>query len=117
MPNDCWNNLTIISHNNKNQLKNLYEEELKDKKKNIIYKGSRGIKIEVWSPNEPNYKWLESLLEKYDECWVKNEWHEEGGKAGVWIGGKLYETKIEIKSMSWEDLTIEGQYYYFKKDE
>jgi len=36
MPNDCWNNLTIISHNNKNQLKNLYEEELKIKRK-ILY--------------------------------------------------------------------------------
>ena len=49
-------------------------------------------------------------------CWVKNEWYEEGGLAGVWIGSKK-EDKLYIKELQWEDITIEGKMTLFDNKE
>ena len=73
----------------------------------------KGIIFQQLTAWKPQYEWLESLLTKYPNCWVKNEWNEEGGIAGVWVGS----VKNGIQSMCWEDLSIEAKYYIFDKND
>lgn len=123
MPNDCWNNVTITCKNKEitDELNNLINNELKYKKDDkyiynesvdMIKCGTRGIIFKLWSSWNPNYEWFESLLDKYPNCWIKNEWSEEGGTAGVWIGFVNNNNKI-IKKLIWDDLSLEDMYYLF----
>jgi hypothetical protein len=125
MPNDCWNNITIICEDSK-ELDKLFINELTREEdrdygiefyyyKNITIqkKCFNGIIFQQLTSWKPQYEWLESLLTKYPNCWVKNEWNEEGGIAGVWVGS----VKNGIQSMSWEDLSIEAKYYIFDKND
>ena len=121
MPNDCWNNITITC-DDLEELNNLFINELTREEgpdyeeefyyyKNIhiekrCLKGAKIRQLTAWTPD---YEWLESLLTKYPNCWIKNEWNEEGGNAGVWVGS----AKKEIQSMQWEDLSIEANHYIF----
>lgn len=114
MPNDCWNHITItckivddltslVTHN--------MTDESGEYHKNItiLKKCPQGIRFDQITAWEPDYKWLENIVNNYP-CWIKNEWYEEGGIAGVWIG-----SKSGIQSMEWEDLCIEEQYEIFDK--
>ena len=117
MPNDCWNDITITCKNIESieEFNNLITNELLYKENNeykIIKKGTRGIIFTLWSAWKPDFKWLENLLDKYPNCWIKNEWCEEGGLAGVWIGCVKNNNK-DIKSLIWEDLCIEEKYFLF----
>ena len=121
MPNDCYNNITITCDDVK-EINNLFENELTREEgrdynngfyyyKNItIYKKCcKGVKFQQLTDWKPDYEWLESLLNKYPNCWVKNEWNEEGGIAGLWVGS----VKNGIQSISWEDLSIEAKHHIF----
>ena len=122
MPNDCWNNMTITCmrdqftiEENAAELNNLVVNELQHKENKSIKikeQGIRGIRFSLWSANEPDFEWLKSLLNKYPNCWVKNEWSEEGGTAGVWIGCVKNNEHI-IKELEWDDICIEGKYFLF----
>ena len=124
MPNDCWNHLTITSHNDPSELNTLIHNEfmvLQDNKYtysdhvNSIKRGPRGIYITVWSRWNPDFIWLEGLIAKYPSCWIKNEWDEEGGSAGVWIGC-IKDNIPTIKQLEWDDICLEGKYAYFTED-
>ena len=125
MPNDCWNNMTITCEDPK-ELTSLIQNELQEKDKNgkyvyhetieMIRRGSKGIIFRLWTPWIPNFEWLESLLTNYNECWVKNEWNEEGGMAGVWVGFIDQHNEQSIKEMTWTDLCIEARHYLFLDD-
>ena len=85
MPNDCWNNIMIIRHgdDNSEELTELFDKEIKAKKPPddcliIDYKGNNGIKFKLWSAWRPDNEWLEGLIQKYPNCWIKNYWYEEG---------------------------------------
>jgi hypothetical protein len=121
MPNDCWNNITITCEVLE-ELNNLFINELTREEgrdyssefyyyKNIsIYKKcSNGIKFQQLTAWKPDYEWLQSVSTKYPNCWIKNEWSDEGGTAGVWVGS----IKNGIQSISWEDLCIEQKNYIF----
>jgi hypothetical protein len=134
MPNDCWNYITIICRNSEcseeitnfvvNELDSL-KDELKDLKNAYSYeeivtikkKGRRGIMFRMWSAWKPDYYWLEGLLEKYPNCWIKNEWNEEGGLAGVWIGFMNDNNDKDIQRLTWNDLCIEEQHFLFMDEE
>jgi len=149
MPNDCWNRMTItcLEYEYTEELKNLiknelqYEEKENDEKNDeekdkenkegqpkyheivrMIRCGRRGIIFEIWSPWNPDYEWLEGLLDKYPNCWIKDEWSEEGGNAGVWVGynssnNQNNEKEKMIQSFAWDDLCIEGKEYLFMSEE
>jgi len=113
MPNDCWNNMTFISEVNSEELTVLFNNEIKAKnspedKLIINYKGSNGIKIQLWSAWGADNEWLNTLVEKYPKCWIKNDWYEEGGGAGIFIGGFLNGKKQETIIKEWDELPIEG---------
>lgn len=120
MPNECTNYITITCKHenvlNKLVCDNLqfydgnnyvYKEHVK-----MIKRGHRGIYFSMYSAWQPDYKWLESLLEKYPDCWIKNEWQEEGGLAGYWIG-YFDENEQVINDSCWRDLSIEERHYLF----
>jgi hypothetical protein len=115
MPNDCWNYITITCEDCE-ELNNLYINELireegRDYESEFYYyknitiekKCFKGIKFQQLTAWKPDYEWLESLLTKYPNCWIKNEWNEEGGIAGVWVGS----VNNGIQTICWEDLCIE----------
>jgi hypothetical protein len=122
MPNDCWNNLTITSHDDPDELDNLIQNEFKhlDPTGEYVYnetiepivRGRRGIRVILTTSWSPDFEWLEGLLTKYPSCWIKNEWSEEGGFAGVWVGC-INGNEQEIKHLEWADICIEGKHEYF----
>lgn len=134
MPNDCWNHITITCRNSEyieeinnfvvNELDRL-NNELKDHEDAYTYeemitikkKGRRGIMFRMWSAWSPDYEWLSGLLDKYPNCWIKNEWEEEGGLAGVWIGCMSDNNEKDIQKLTWHDLCIEEKYFLFMNEE
>lgn len=77
------------------------------------------IRFKLWSRWAPDFDWLASLLTKYPSCWVKNEWSEEGGMAGVWIGTGASEARRGtgeplIERFEWDDMCIEEECARFK---
>jgi hypothetical protein len=124
MPNDCWNHITITCENPSvpDELNSLVMNELQHKVNDeYIYnetvemkkRGRRGIMFYIWSPWNPDFEWLEGLILKYPNCWIKNEWSEEGGFAGVWIGRVDNNNEPLIESLTWDDICIEGKHYLF----
>lgn len=108
MPNDCWNEIVITGDSD--DIKKFHEEfrdipewalEMKIKKELIV-------QFRIWSRWIPDFPWLEGLFDKYPSLWVKNIWHEEGGKAGIWVG-----KKDNVKTLEWDDISIEEQYFKF----
>lgn len=112
MPNDCWNYLKITSHYNAVELQKLIDIEFESKEIEIIKKGIHGIYVKIWSPWYPDYEWLEKLVLTYPSCWIKNEWIEESGCTGIWIGF-MNENKPNIQHFEWKDLSIEEENYCF----
>ena len=74
--------------------------------------GVRGMRVAFDTAWSPPSKFFEKLLKVYPDLWIKCEWHEEGGLAGVWVGNAQ-----EIKELSWADLCLEEEYYAFKKED
>jgi hypothetical protein len=92
-----------------------YVEEFKEVPEwayEIYVKGVEGIQFRLWSRWQPDFAWLEGLLQKYPSLWVKNIWHEEGGTAGVWIGGGA---KDGIKRLEWDDMCDEENAHRFRE--
>lgn len=99
MPNDCWNNLTITSEN-PDELVRLIDNEIID---HIQKQGSNVIIMRLWSAWAPPFNWLSELIDKYPRCWIKNEWDEESGLAGVWIGFTNNANEKTIKQLTWTE--------------
>lgn len=130
MGNDCWNQLTITCESSADTLNDLianeieyrpndeYDEATHSDHVRIVKRGKHGIYVDMRTKWLPDFKWLNELLDKYPQCWVKNIWQEEGGLAGVWVGfvdGETGEKKIQ--EMRWNDLCLEQKVYFFDDDD
>ena len=127
MANDCYNHLTITCDCEK-QFNKLVKDEFTDIPNiHIIHKGAKGIQLVLLSAWKPNYKWLNSLISNYPDCWIKNEWNDDSGTAGIWIAYKDKDKDINynnnnnknkkiIKNIQWKDLSIVDKAYYFVND-
>ena len=114
MPNDCWNDLTITA--DKGDLYALMAFEFKDVPEwalKIKRRGVEAVVLKLWSRWQPDFKWLEELLVKYPSCWVKDEWSEEGGDAGIWIGSGM---TGQIKRLEWHEMSIEEASHRFREE-
>ena len=118
MPNDCWNHITITCEreDETGELNSLFMNELQRETIQVVKKTRRGIIFDMWSAWNPDYEWLETLLYRYPNCWVKNEWSEESGIAGVWVGYMDNNQPI-VRNLAWEDISIEGKAFLFTDDE
>ncbi len=121
MPNDCWNVYTVVG--NTNDIKRLYQTELEGLTTTMSPCGAnvvqiqkhteKGIRFRFWSRNLPNNDWLERMLVEYPSLWMKNYWSEEGGYAGVIVGGMLYDTRHDIQEITWCDVVLEDEFHEF----
>ena len=112
MPNDCWNHLTITAnvpdlYNIMHGFKDIPEGAIK-----IFEQGKEGVYMKLWSRWSPDFDMLEGLLSKYPSCWIKNEWSEEGGKAGVWVGS-LRSGEKQVSRLEWDDMCVEQRMHRF----
>lgn len=87
MPNDCWNNITLKA--TFEQINTILENEFRDIPSwayQHIQSGREILVFRLWSPNEPCESFLNRIVSRYEGIWIKNEWSEEGGHAGVIVG-------------------------------
>lgn len=109
MPNECSNRF-VLACSNVEEFNALVARELTHDQITIDLLGARAVKFTQVTAWQPDFTWLERLITNYPTCWIKNEWIEEGGTAGVWIG-----SVNGIKSMSWQDMSLEEQHDLFQQ--
>lgn len=74
----------------------------------VVQKGKRGVALRFTTAWSPPVGILRTLLQDYPDLWIKCEWKEEGGYAGVWVGhGRTSGEGPEIRHFEWEDLCLE----------
>jgi hypothetical protein len=103
MPNDCWNNITIKA--TFEQINAMLENEFRNVPSwayQTVQSGRELLVFRIWSPNAPCEEFIDKLLKVYIDIWIKDEWSEEGGHAGVIVGKHNALTKF-----SWYEGPIE----------
>jgi hypothetical protein len=101
-PNLCRNNLTIKFDHKKgvqSLLNGFYcysneQFQIKEITESVLH----CVFITTWYPD---FDMLEQLVKTHG-CWLKNEWQEDGGMQGVWIG--YMDQVIHIKKLEWLNL-------------
>ncbi len=76
----------------------------------ILEHGVKGIQARFTTAWAPPVGVFSSLLHMFPDLWLKCEWHEEGGYAGVWVGHGRDPSSgegPEIRHFEWEDLCLE----------
>jgi hypothetical protein len=106
MPNECNNRITITTKNH-SDLEGIMNEL--PSQTVISQRGTCGVRLECTTAWKPDVTWLESVVQKWHGCWVKNKWISEDGRAGIWIG---YGEKREV--FEWNDLSLEDEFYAFQ---
>ena len=74
---------------------------------NLVHRGKKGLNIEFVTAWWPPLELFKFLIDKY-KIWIKCEWREEGGLAGVFIGKHTGEDSV-IKEFVWEDWCLEEE--------
>jgi hypothetical protein len=103
MPNDCWNTISIKATNE--QINSILSNDFQSFPPSAFKKiqfGKEMIIFKLWSAWGPDSSFIETLFNKYENIWILNMWHEEGGNAGVIVG-----TKDNISELSWDEGCIE----------
>lgn len=103
MPNDCWNHITLKGTND--QIRRILAEDLQGVPEwalRIRQVGREALIFHLWSPNAPAEEFLTNLFNKHEGIWLKNEWNEEGGWAGVTVG-----TKDSLERLTWNEGCME----------
>jgi len=108
MPNECSNHFVLTCFDAA-ELNDLVQGELSGANITVVQQCAKGIKFNQVTDSVPDYAWLHRLVTNYPNCWIKNEWIEEGGMAGVWVG-----SVNGIRSLTWEDLSLEAHYDIFQ---
>ena len=72
----------------------------------VTHRSERYIVFSYEYRNYPITQYLEELLVKYPQCWIKNEYHTETGHCGMWIG-RFRGDEPEIQEFSWTELMDE----------
>lgn len=80
-------------------------------------RGKQGLRISFTTAWSPPVKLFKTLVERYPSLWIRCDWKEEGGYAGVWVCTKRKEGKeVRIKELYWEDLCLEEEMYLFQSE-
>jgi hypothetical protein len=108
MPNECNNYITIL-FNSENDLHE-FERDFMNYgcfEKKVIRKGSRGIIVKTVTACKPDFEWLNKILDTYINTFVRDDWNEESGIAGVWVGQYCVNGVKIIDGTQWDDLSVE----------
>ena len=113
MPNDCWNNITIYASNS--QIRTILLNEFCSVPAwafSLDQVGEEALQFRLWSPDAPAREFMDLLWNNYEGLWMKNEWSEEGGGAGVIVGRKM-----DAQSFEWREGCIEESGHRFRTPE
>lgn len=72
---------------------------------NVLIRGKKGLQVEFVTAWCPPLQLLKYLIEKH-KIWVKCEWCEEGGLAGIFVG-EHDGVKLLEREFTWEDWCLE----------
>jgi len=103
MPNDCWNNITLKA--TEAQIAEILTTEFTNVPKwafKLFRVGKGAAEFKLWSAWGPNKDLMNRLIRKYPGIWIKNEWSEEGGFAGVIVGDAE-----NLQDFGWDEGCIE----------
>lgn len=76
----------------------------------IVKRRPNWIKVSYTTNDTPYYFYLEALLKKYRQCWMKNTFCDEDGNAGTWIASIVH-GEVASEMVNWRELTIEDTIY------
>ena len=69
----------------------------------------------AWCPPTEFFK---NLIQKYPDIWLKCDWNEEGGMAGIFIGWMDKESNtVKVEELTWEDWCLEEYADRFQNDD
>ena len=83
----------------------------------LKHRGQAGLELEFNTAWAPPTEFFKSLLEKYSDIWLKCDWSEEGGEAGVFIGYTNKKKNVEIQEMGWHDWCLEEWAHRMRNDD
>lgn len=69
-------------------------------------RNSRYLVVEYEYRNIPIYEYLEALLRKHPQCWIKNQFSTDQGICGVWIG-RTVNGQPSIQEQAWTELAYD----------
>ena len=133
MPNDCWCKVRIAA--DKEQITTFCETDFSFEKLRprpvseedwyqwnidnwgtkwdrsnykLVHKGEMGLEMKFTTAWAPPYDLFYYLVETHHDVWIKCDWSEEGGQAGVIIlRWDDEEKRVAIKNMEWDDWCLE----------
>ena len=103
MPNTCWNFITLKA--SETQIEQILSCEFTEVPRwafQLFRIGKGALQFKIWSPWEPKKDLVNRLVTTYPGLWLKNEWNEEGGAAGVIVG-----SAENLKELTWNEGCIE----------
>ena len=106
MPNECSNRVTITHESEIDSILQEFYREIPNV--TILQRSKLGIRIQYITAWKPNVTLIETIVANYPLSWIKDEWISEDGTSGIIIGNKN-----NMKSMEWDDLSIEEENHFF----
>jgi hypothetical protein len=79
--------------------------------------GQAGLELQFTTAWAPPTEFFKSLLEKYPDIWLKCDWNEEGGMAGIFLGYTNEKKAVEIHEMEWQDWCMEEYDFRMRNDD
>ena len=84
----------------------------------LLRKGEMGMEISFTTAWNPPFALFEHLVEVHQDVWLKCDWSEEGGFAGVFIvSWESKEKKVKVESLEWQDWCDEEWHHRMRNDE
>jgi len=112
MPNECSNYITITTtaETAEADIQSILQEIQSKSRRLVIItqRNKAGLRCKYITDWEPNFEFIETLLERYPLIWIKNEWISEDGTAGIFVG-----EINNIQSLCWQDLSLEAEDFFF----
>ena len=142
MPNDCWCDVRIGAHEETIQM--LVEakfsfEKLRPKPQGVdwydwciknwgtkwdryeykvVRQGQAGLELRFTTAWVPPFTLFDYLVETYHDIWIRCDWSEEGGKAGVYVSRwNSQKNKAEVVNTAWMDWPMDEYMYRMANDD
>lgn len=78
--------------------------------------GEEALQMKFTTAWAPPTEFFKRLLEKYPDIWLKCDWSEEGGAAGIFIGYTDEKKAVVVDEFAWQDWCIEESAHRFRSD-
>ena len=83
----------------------------------VLHKGKLGVQVTFTTAWGPPVELFKYLAETYHDLWLRCDWSEEGGLAGVYVVfWNDKEKKLEITDTAWDDWCLEEWAHRFRNE-